>query len=317
MRTAFPYFGSKRRVAADIWQRFGDPRYFYEPFAGSLATLLKRPKPTTKSARYEYVGDTDCMITNFFRAARFGDPLELARMADWPEAQLDLEARTDWLDRQRSRLHRHLLADPKWFDIECAAWFAWVSSVTINRDSRSLVLRRNSGVRRRNEDLPAYFTTLAGRLKDVSFHYGDWMKLANAAVMESRHSDVAILLDPPYAYSTGREKGLYATDSGDVAALVKRWAVARATTHPKLKIALCGYAGEHQMPSSWEEFGWNSTHGKGRERIWFSPRCQQPAEPKSEAIQSRETVQLQPVVIRSGDNGVPLGCRPVTVLARL
>ena len=313
MRTAFPYFGSKRRVAADIWQRFGDPSYFYEPFAGSLATLLERPKSTTSKARYEYVSDTDCMISNFFRAAQFGDPLELAHLADWPESQLDLEARFDWLSRQRQRLHRQLLADPKWFDLECAAWFAWVNSVKIGTYSRSLVLRRNSGICRKNQDLPAYFTELSHRLKNVSIHYGDWSKLANAAEKESGRSNVAILLDPPYAYSTGREKGLYVTDSGDVAAYVHRWALARAATHPKLKIALCGYAGEHETPPTWEEFAWSSKLGKGRERIWFSPSCQRPAESDSEAIQSRDTVQPLPEVMRSGEDGVPLGCRSVTV----
>lgn len=316
MRTAFPYFGSKRRVAGDIWKRFGDPRYYYEPFAGSLATLLERPAPTTSKARYEYASDTYCMISNFYRAVRFGDPLALARMADWPESQLDLEARYHWLERQRHRLHRQLLADPKWFDVECAAWFAWVNSVKIGTYSRSLILRRNSGVCRKNQDLSAYFTELAHRLKGVSFHYGEWVKLANAAEKESHRSDVAILLDPPYKYSTGREKNLYVTDSGDVAGDVQTWAVARARTHPRLKIALCGFVGEHTMPPSWEEFAWSSKLGKGRERIWFSPSCQRPAEPKTEAVQSRDTIQPLPVVIRSEDEGLPLGCRPVSVLAR-
>lgn len=315
MKTPFPHFGAKHRVAPIIWERFGNPSYYYEPFGGSLGTLLKRPAPTAlnERQRYEYVGDADCLITNFFRAAKLANPEDLARLADWTTSQLDLEARSAWLKTQRRSLHEGLIGDPKWYDLECAAYFVWVQSVKISTNGTSVVLRRTAGVRRRNQDLTEYFTALAERLKHVVIHYGDWTKLANAAGMESLHSDTAILLDPPYKYATGRQKGLYVTDSGDVAAYVHRWALARAATNPKLKIALCGFDGEHKLPPSWEEFAWSSKLGKGRERIWFSPSCQRPAEPKTEEIQSRDTAQSQPVVIRSEDEGMPLGCSPVTV----
>lgn len=272
MKTPFPHFGAKHRVAAEIWKRFGDPSYYYEPFGGTLGTLLGRPEEATRN-RYEYVGDTDAQITNFFRTAKFTNPNELARLADWPPTQLDLEARAAWLKAQKPRLVRKLKSNPNWYDLECAAWFVWVQSVKISRNGSFLVLRRNTGVRRRNQDLSVYFAELANRLKDVTIHFGDWVKLANAAEMESRTTDVAILLDPPYKYTTGRQKNLYATDSGDVAGFVHRWAVARAETRPRLKIALCGFAGEHKMPPSWEEFAWFTQLGRGRERIWFSPSC--------------------------------------------
>lgn len=315
MKTPFPHFGAKHRVAHFIWERFGNPSYYYEPFGGSLGTLLERPEVTdpTERQRYEYVGDAECQIANFFRAAKLASPEDMAQLAEWTTSQLDLEARSAWLKTHRLQLERHLKGDPKWYDLECAAYFVWVQSVKISTNGTSIVLRRTAGVRRRNQDLTAYFTALAKRLKNVTIHFGDWTKLANAAGMESRHSDVAIMLDPPYKYSTGRQKGLYVTDSGDVATYVHRWAEARATTHPKLKIALCGFAGEHMMPPDWEEVAWSSKLGKGKERIWFSPSCQRPAESESEATQSRDTVPPQSVVIRSGDDGVPLGCRSVTV----
>jgi len=272
MRTAFTYYGSKRRIASAIWQRFGDPSYYYEPFGGSLATILERPEATEK-ARYEYVNDADCLITNFFRAAKFGKPEELASLANWPASQLDLEARVDWLPKQRNRLHHNLTADPKWYDLDCAAWFAWVRSVKFSPDSRTLLVGRCSGVRRKHQNLTLYFTALARRLKDVSIHYGDWTTLANAAENQSLRNNCAILLDPPYKYATGRSRNLYATDSADVAEYVHRWALAIAEIRPKLRIALCGLVGEHKMPATWEEFPWSSGHGKGIERVWFSPNC--------------------------------------------
>jgi hypothetical protein len=81
------------------------------------------------------------------------------------------------------------------------------------------------------------------------------------------------LLDPPYHYDTGRQKNIYANDSADVSAYVRRWALARSKTHSRLRIALCGYEGEYKMPSTWEEVPWWSNYGRGRERIWFSPNC--------------------------------------------
>jgi site-specific DNA-adenine methylase len=283
MKTPFPHFGAKHRVAEDIWKRFGNPSYYFEPFGGSLGTLLGRPEETAHH-RYEYVGDAECQITNFFRAAKLGNLNEMARLADWPPSQLDLEARTKWLKEQRQRLINNLKTDPNWYDLDCAAMFVWVQSVKISTNGTSIVLRRSAGVRRRNQDLTEYFTSLARRLRHVTIHFGDWVKLANAAEKESSHSNVAILLDPPYRYSTGRQKKLYVTDSGDVATYVHRWALARAATCPRLKLALCGFAGEHKMPNSWEEFAWSSKLGKGKERIWFSPSCQGTDEPQLASV---------------------------------
>lgn len=39
----FPYFGGKSHVAPIVWQAFGDPRHYIEPFCGSCAVLLARP----------------------------------------------------------------------------------------------------------------------------------------------------------------------------------------------------------------------------------------------------------------------------------
>ena len=74
MKTPFRYFGGKNRIAPAVWQRFGNPPNYFEPFAGALGVLLERPRPGKK----EYVGDTCCLITNFFRAARYAGISEIA-----------------------------------------------------------------------------------------------------------------------------------------------------------------------------------------------------------------------------------------------
>jgi hypothetical protein len=64
---------------------------------------------------------------------------------------------------------------------------------------------------------------------------------------------------------------------------VREWAIANGD-NPKLRIALCGYEGEHDMPSNWQCIAWKATGGYGnlskkgndncrKERIWFSPHC--------------------------------------------
>ena len=61
---------------------------------------------------------------------------------------------------------------------------------------------------------------------------------------------------------------------------VRAWALEHGDD-PKLRIALCGYDGEHDMPQSWDCVAWTAGGGYGRsqrgksnrhrERIWFSP----------------------------------------------
>jgi hypothetical protein len=65
---------------------------------------------------------------------------------------------------------------------------------------------------------------------------------------------------------------------------VREWAIEQGND-PLLRIALCGYEGEHKMPPSWKCVPWKTrggygsqSHGLGREnshreRIWFSPHC--------------------------------------------
>jgi hypothetical protein len=65
---------------------------------------------------------------------------------------------------------------------------------------------------------------------------------------------------------------------------VREWAIENGND-PRMRIALCGYEGEHAMPGTWECVPWKARGGYGsqgegrgrdnsaRERIWFSPHC--------------------------------------------
>jgi DNA adenine methylase len=140
-----------------------------------------------------------------------------------------------------------------------------------------------SGVDASQSGVLAWFIALQDRLRHVRVCCGDWARVLGPAPTTCI-GVTGVLLDPPYADTAGRDPNLYAHDSLTVAHDVRAWAVAHGED-PKLRIALCGYEGEHEMPESWECVAWKAHGGfsgqrkgtanvnAGRERIWFSPHC--------------------------------------------
>lgn len=126
LKAPFPYFGGKSRIAALVWDRFGDPQNYVEPFAGSLAVPLARPT----APRIETVNDIDAFITNFWRAVTF-DPEATAQFADYPVSELDLHARHRWLVEHGNDMREKLRADPEFFDAMIAGWWVWGASCWI------------------------------------------------------------------------------------------------------------------------------------------------------------------------------------------
>jgi D12 class N6 adenine-specific DNA methyltransferase len=108
LTSPFPFYGSKRYVIDEVWQRLGSPIQYIEPFCGSAAILLGAPKP----ASLEIINDGSGFIANFWRAAK-AQPAEVARWADYPISHVDLGARHIWLMAQREKLAEGL-QDPNW-----------------------------------------------------------------------------------------------------------------------------------------------------------------------------------------------------------
>lgn len=119
----FPWFGGKRRWANAVWDRFGDPDVFAEPFAGSLAVLLHRVKPCGR----EIVTDTDGHISNFWRALRDA-PLDVARHADHPTIHHDLLSRRHWLADWGRENSERLCVDDGYYDAKAAGYWVWCVS---------------------------------------------------------------------------------------------------------------------------------------------------------------------------------------------
>ena len=131
--------------------------------------------------------------------------------------------------------------------------------------------------------LYAWFDALASRLRRVRVCCGDWTRILGPAPTTCIGT-TGVFLDPPYAVE--ERSDVYGEESRDVAHAVRAWALENGD-NPDLRIALCGYDGEHVMPDTWECVAWKANGGFGnqanggtqgrenahRERIWFSPGC--------------------------------------------
>ena len=314
LQAPFPWFGGKRKVAAEVWRRFGKIENYVEPFFGSGAVLLGRPQPVNGN---ETINDLDGFVANFWRSLKMS-PEKTAEWADNPVNENDLHGRHSWLVGQAESLRARLEGDPEFHDPKIAGWWVWgiacwigsgfcsgngpwhVIEVTGDNGrgvNRQLVhLGNGLGVNRKlvrlsghsemginaREDLLEWFEDLAERFRRVRVCSGDWARVCGPSVT-FKHGITGVFFDPPYADTANRTEGLYREDSLKVAHDVRDWAVENGK-NPLMKIALCGYEGEHEMPIEWAVHSWNASdgfaaqaHSRGnngrKERIWFSPSC--------------------------------------------
>lgn len=305
LKAPFQYFGGKSQVAADVWRRLGNPKVYIEPFFGSGAVLLLRPNP----GRIEVVNDLDCYIANFWRAVQ-ADPDEIARLVDWPVNETDMEARQKWIvEASRKLKHQEAMRDnPNYYDSKIAAWWCWGLSAWIGKGwctgewhgrghpstrGHGVKIRdmawggalpqhgsTGEGVHRLTVDLVKWMRALQTRFRRVQICCGDWTRVMNLSIYEK---ELGIFLDPPYGIKDRTD--CYALESRTVAGDVLEWCVKHGHL-PTLRIALCGYEGEHEKleglgwsVQAWKAHGGMGNVGKGeytnkyRERIWFSPHC--------------------------------------------
>ncbi len=120
LKSPFPFFGGKSRIAAMVWDQFGHVDNYVEPFFGSGAVLLGCPWP----GHTETVNDADGLLCNFFRALQYA-PDEVAACADHPVNELDLHAWHRALVASRAGITERLIDDPRFYDAELAGQWVW------------------------------------------------------------------------------------------------------------------------------------------------------------------------------------------------
>lgn len=338
LRSPYPWFGGKLRIAKLVWSRFGAVRNYCEPFFGSGAVLLGRPYPIQGT---ETVNDINGWLCNFWRALQ-ADPDGVTKYADNFVSEIDLHARGDWLFYREGAAEfiERLRSDPEFYDIKSAGWWVWGQccwigtgwgprkSSHIGNVSRCVKRQRpdlgdagrgvnrqlphlgnaGSGVNRKilhleNADmsmndeceqryesptttkgkaLREYLRGLAERMRQVRVCCGDWSRVCGPTPTV-KQGLTAVFLDPPYSIENRTD--CYGNDEDrKVAHAVREWAIEHGNDQ-RMRIALCGYEGEHVMPESWECVPWKAHGGYAsqaasgentnakRERIWFSPHC--------------------------------------------
>ena len=290
LKSPYPFFGGKGRVADIIWSGLGEITNYVEPFAGSLAVLLSN----TNRPKIETVNDIDCFISNFWRAIS-NDPEAVAKHADYPVHEADLHARHQWLVSQATDEFRlKMNSNPDYYDVKIAGWWVWGMGASIGNNwlqpkglnAAPLLSSAGGGVHGLSNNILDWFTELQKRTRRVRVCCGDWSKVVTPSVTFnnvglSAKDITGVFLDPPYDYR-GRDK-VYKEES-NVFQDVCDWAIKNGD-NPKLRIVLCGYDGDHPIPATWRTHNWKSGGGYSglgnsrgkenakRETMWFSPHC--------------------------------------------
>lgn len=183
----------------------------------------------------------------------------------------------------RLQRRRPILVNAKGHGVHAVGQLPHVSKpgTGVHAPSRKKPLtHRNKGVHRDGaaDELLETFQRLAERFRRVRVCCGDWTRVLGRSTLgiDTAHgmTPCGVVLDPPYGHDE-REKTLYRVDSLSISAAVRAWAIEHGP-NPALRIALCGWEGEHEMPNGWTCIAWRSKgsgRNRGKERIWFSPHC--------------------------------------------
>ncbi len=293
LKSPYPFFGGKSKVAPLIWKGLGEIANYVEPFGGSMAVLLANPY----QSKIETVNDIDCFITNFWRAVA-KEPEAVAKHADYPVTEVDLHARHRWLVSSATDEFRlKMNTDPDYYDVKIAGWWIWGIGASIpgnwlqqrGLNAIPMLSSAGGGIHGLTNDILEWFKKFQERTRRVRVCCGDWAKVVTPAVTYKNKGlcgkdMTGVFLDPPYDH-TSRVKKIYHQDK-DIFSQVCQWAIENGD-NPKMRIILCGYEGDHGIPDTWESYSWKTNGGmanqalgssrgknnKTAEMIWFSPHC--------------------------------------------
>ena len=126
-----------------------------------------------------------------------------------------------------------------------------------------------------------WFDALMQRTRNVRVAVGDWQRVLTESVT-TRHGMTGVFLDPPY--TKGAMDYAAGGVGGGLADKVRAWCAANGDDQ-KLRIVLCGHAGEHDdlLSNGWHLRAWTARKGyavtdeavenSASETLWCSPHC--------------------------------------------
>lgn len=216
----FAYFGGKTRLADRIISLLPAHDHYVEPFAGSLAVLLAKPR-----AEMETVNDLDQDLMTFWRVLR-DRPEELSlHMALTPHSRAEHQAAYDLADvddLERARRVWVLLSQGRGGTLKRTGWRFYR-----NPDASTYSFP---------EYLAAYTNRVppcAERLAGVSLECRDALEVI---ADYGKHPNVLLYCDPPYLGSTRARNYRHELTSDD-----QHSALAAALLDCKSAVVLSGY----------------------------------------------------------------------------
>ncbi|WP_037322992.1 DNA adenine methylase [Amycolatopsis thermoflava] len=249
MKPPFAYFGGKTRLAEQIAATFPPHEHYVEPFAGSLAVLLAKPR-----SRMETVNDLDGDLMTFWRVLR-DQPDELARVcALTPHARAEhLEAyalEQAPTDLERARRVWVLLTQGRGGQMRPTGWRHYV-------DPAGSVL-----------GMPGYLEAYVGRIAPAAARLAG-VTLERQPALEliaryGRSPNVLLYVDPPYLGST-RVSGGY---RHEMKAADEHRELAAALLECRATVVLSGYESPlyAEMFGDWHVTRIETTTGQGGRR---------------------------------------------------
>lgn len=243
----FAYFGGKIRAADKIVPLLPPHGHYVEPFAGSMAVLLAKPR-----SQMETVNDLDRNLMTFWRVLREQpDALALA-MALTPHARAEhLEAyrldEIDGDDLERARRVRVMLSQGRGGTMRSTGWRFY----------------RNPGASSyaMPDYLEAYVKRVppcADRITGVSLECRDALEVI---ADYGQHQDVLLYVDPPYLGATRSANYAHEMLGED-----EHRALAEALTASRAAVVLSGYASplyDDDLYASWHRVDFPAWTGNG------------------------------------------------------
>lgn len=182
MKPPFAYYGGKTKLADQIADVLPEHTHYVEPFAGSLAVLLAKPR-----SKMETVNDLDGDLMNFWRVLR-DRPQDLARVMDLtPHSRAEQSAAydlTDCDDLERARRVWVLLSQGRGSTLRKTGWRFY-------RDPAGSSCSMPDYLSAYTERVPP----VATRLHGVSLECRDALEVIHEY---GKHPNVLLYCDPPY-----------------------------------------------------------------------------------------------------------------------
>lgn len=221
MRPPFRYFGGKTRLAPWIASVLPAHRVYVEPFCGSAAVLLAKPRAT-----HEVINDIDRNVVTFYRVLR-DRPDDLARacaLTPYARDEFDAANLADEALDDLERARRFYVRSTQGFSTGRRG--GWSIAVT-SRAARAMTTATRLGE----------FGPLAERLCGVNIEHADALDV----IARYGTPDAVIYADPPYLDATREGQSLDAYPH-EMATETAHRDLAAALNETPAAVVLSGYA---------------------------------------------------------------------------